>query len=180
MNNKINALNQKLGGCLEVQAETEVELQTAWNEVFKDLTVIKDAVSLLEQSKEYVWDKHGEIVTWVRFDLKPFANNRSYFASYMREEYYVEVDYDSDTLTQSVGTYIIVNDEGVYDSDSQKTILKPGDYRDEDGKTDIVARNALIEKYMESSGCYPGVFKSDYYSNLTLIDTRPLTLKIGK
>jgi hypothetical protein len=172
MNKKINELNNVLQAADASIEEIRSQLQLAWNDVFKDMTALKDAEASVAQSSDFAWDAHGEIVSWIRFDLTPFEDCKEYFANYMREYSYVEVDFKNDILTYSQGPSIVINeDSDVYDQDSGKFILKRKDCLDDDGAFDETKRNALIEEYMEKQGYFPGVFSSDHYGNVFSVST---------
>lgn len=173
MNEKIKALNEKLATLHGSEEEIETQLQAEWNKVFDDSTQLKEALAKLEQSNDYHWDRFGEIASYIRFYPKDFENCKRYLIAYMREYHYVEIDFDCDILTRSVGPAIVINDDdgGVYDQDGDKFFIKKSDYRDEDGKLDLVKRNELIEEYMEKTGCFPGVYSSDHYGNISSVKT---------
>ncbi len=173
MNSKIKTLNKRLSLLESDSEQVEVELQAAWNEVFKDMTQIRDAVNALELSNEYATDRHGEICQWVRFDSKPFKECRTYFETYLQNEHFVNVDWSNGTLEASQGPSIVINDDGdVYDQDNDTFIIDVSDYRDAEGTLDEPKRNELIEKYMEKTGYFPGVFSVDRNGNVFPIDTK--------
>lgn len=174
MNKKINELNKNLNDKNADILDIESQLQIEWNNVFKDLSVILVGVTKVESSTEYLWDKYGEIVSWARFsDLSDFQDCKQYFTEYMREYHCVDIDWENECLTYSVGPSIVINDNGdVYDQDGNKFFISKSDYSDEHGYLDESKRNELIEAYMLKTDCYPGVFKSDRHGNVTLIDTK--------
>lgn len=170
--NLIGNLNVKLAANESNRADIEAQLQTAWNEVFQANTQLTNVVTQLEKSTDYSWDKYGEIVSWIRFDLSDYRDNLEYFKDYMREYHHVTVDSDSDCLAYSQGPCIVINEDGdVYDQDGDKFFVSKIDYRDDDGESDYVKRNELIESYMEKSGYFPGVFRSDRHGNVFHVNT---------
>jgi hypothetical protein len=60
---------------------------------------------------------------------------------------------------------IIINEDGDIFS-GNRCIISKGEYENTN------ERNQLIENYMEKSGCFPGVFRSDRYGYLRAIDTQ--------
>ena len=173
MNKQITDLNSRLSDANGYIDSIEAELQKEWNKVFEQLPQLTDTVSMVENSRDYCWDMHGEIVSWLRFYPKEFLDCKEYFKVYMRENHCIEVDFQNDALMYSQGPCIVINNDGdVLDQDGDKWFIKKNDYLDEEtGKFDISKRNELIEAYMEKTGCFPGVFESDYYGNLRTVKT---------
>jgi len=174
MNKTIKALNKKLDSAKADIGEIEAKLQLAWDKIFVKNKAIKEAVIKVESSQEYGYNGiYEEIYSWVRFDAADFKDSKVFFKNYMREYHFIEVDFDNDALMLNLGPNIIVCDDGsVYDQDARKTILTKDDYRDDDGQLDYDRRNALIEKYMEETGCFPGVFSMDRYGNVFPVKTQ--------
>jgi hypothetical protein len=172
-NQTIKALNEKLNVANENTQAIETELQAAWNEVFKGLTVIRDAVTKLESSQDFIWDKYGEISSYLRFyELSDFVECRSYFETYMYDSHFVNVDWENDCLTYNQGFNIVINEDGdVYDQDGDKFFLNKNDYKNDSGELDVTKRNALIEEYMQKTGCFPTVFSSDRHGNIFVVNT---------
>ena len=176
MNNQIKRLNERLIA-LNCDAETiQCELQVAWNGIFADLPILRDAVTKLENSTDYTFDQYGEIVSWIRFDLSDFQDNKQYLIEYMREYNFVEVNFVDDCLTYSQGPDCITiqddtrRDNGVWLN--SKLIIEESDYKTEDGEVDETKRNQLIEEYMNRVGEFPGVFRTDSYGNVSFVDTK--------
>lgn len=145
----------------------------------KEMTKVFTA---LEMSNDYCYDKYGEIQHWIRatelLAMIP-KQAREYFSEYVNESYCAYVDWENDTVYALDHGNIIINHEGdIIDTDSDKWIIKHTDYQDDNGDYDLNKRNELIEAYMEKTGYYPGVFKQDYYGDLTAISTVPKT-KVG-
>lgn len=173
MNDTIKRLNQQLAAIDADRAGIEDKLRTAWGLIFMASESIKTAVSKLEASNEYTWDKFGEIASWIRMDLSEFKKCREAFADYMLEEHHTLVDFENDALICSLGPCIVINHDGdVYDQDGDKFFIKKSDYQDDDGELNEAKRNELIEAYMEKSGYFPGVFRSDYHGNLFAVKTQ--------
>ena len=174
MNQAIKELNLKLEALDADRSDIETQLQAEWNNVFNDSSVIKDLVTKVENSQNYRWDKYGEIVSYVPFNAEDFRDCSQYFKEYMRDNYFVELDFDNAVVTYSQGPGIVINDNGdVYDQDGDKFFIKKNDYRDDEtGELDEAKRNELIEQYMEKTGCYPGVFLSDRHGNVFAVSTK--------
>lgn len=171
----IKILNEKLNQVNSDVCEIESELQTAWNDVFKNMPVILDAVSKLEQSNDYTWDKYGEIASYIRFyDLSDFKECRQYFETFMQEYHFVTVDWDNDCLVYNQGECITIQDDTRHDNGiwlNSKCIIEESSYTDDDGEVNETKRNALIEAYMDKSGFFPGVFRTDSHGNVFPVKT---------
>ena len=171
----IKALNEKLNQVNGDAAEIEMQLQAAWNEVFEKSQVIQDAISKLESSHDFTFDRWGEIAAYIRFnDLSDFRECRDYFETYMRDSHFVSIDWDNDCLLYSQGSEnITIQDDTRHDNGvwfDHKLIIEESEYKD-DGEVDETKRNALIEAYMERTGYFPGVFRVDSYGNVFLVNT---------
>ncbi len=175
MNSKIKSLNIQLNLVAQNAAGIEMELQKAWNGVFDDMAILRDAVIKLQSSDEYSLGEYNEIVSWIRFDTSSFKDCQMYFVEYMRDTHCVEVDFKNDTLQISHGDdCIVIQDDTGHDNcvwSGQKVVIQESEYLDEKGKVDEAKRNALIEAYMERTGYFPGVFRLDSYGNVSSINT---------
>jgi hypothetical protein len=175
MNTKIKELNAMLSNVQANECDIETELQLAWNEVFDDMTVLKDAVTQLENSKDYSRDSYGEIVSWIRFDFKDFDDCKEYLKEYMRENHYVDCDFENDSMTYSQGDSLIIQDDTRRDNGvwaNHKCVIDENEYKTEENEVDESKRNQLIEAYMEKNGYFPGVFRCDQYGNVFLVNTK--------
>ena len=54
---------------------------------------------------------------------------------------------------------------------NSKCIIEESSYTDDDGEVNETKRNALIEAYMDKSGFFPGVFRTDSHGNVFAIKT---------
>lgn len=173
MNKTIKALNKKLAATQGDASAIEAKLQTAYNEVFDKNEEIQKAIREVQTSQEYAWDNYGEICQYIRFYANDFKDCQEYLKNYLRENHYIEIDFQADILTYSQGFNIVINEDGdVYDQDSDKFFIKKNDYRNDDGELDTDKRNELIEAYMEERGYFPGVFSSDRYGNVFAVNTQ--------
>lgn len=173
MNNKIKALNKKLSSFAGKASDIEIKLQHEYDKVFAKHKELNKAITGVERSTDYAWDNHGEIVSWIRFDVSDFEGCESYLKEYLRDSHDISLDFDNGILSYSLGTNIVINDDGdVYDQDGDKFFINKDDYRDDDGNLDESKRNKLIEEYMEKTGCYPGVFSSDRHGNIFSVNTK--------
>jgi hypothetical protein len=172
--NKIKELNNRLEDIKSNKNEIETELQLAWNEVFDDLSSIKDIVSKLESSNEYSLNGYGEINQWVSFyGIGDFKDCMSYFENYMMDNHFVNVDWENDVLSSSQGESLIIQDDTKRDNGvwlNGKLVICGNEYKD-DGEVNETVRNELIEQYMEKTGYYPGVFRVDSHGNVFPVST---------
>jgi hypothetical protein len=173
MNKTIEKLNKKLQSISADVSEVESQLQKEWNKVFKEMPELNNAIEALQVSKDFIWNKYDEIAQWIRFDLSDFQDIKKYFTEYMQENHLVTVEWDSDALSYSQGPSIVINEDGdVLDQEGNKWFISKNDYRDDDGELNEAKRNELIEQYMEKSGYFPGVFRSDRYGNIFNVNTK--------
>lgn len=174
----INELTAKLKALQADMTEQvlglKAELQTAYNAVFTDSTVVRAMVDRIESGEPdgYQWNEYGdELVQWYRMpSLSEFAEEptREYFESYLTASACIRsIDFENDAVTCSEGGAFVINDDGdVYDTDSGKFFVSRDEY-----ETDA-ERNALIEEHMERTGYFPGVFSSDRHGNVVPVDTK--------
>jgi hypothetical protein len=151
-------------------SEIEHNLQLMYNELFDNSKVVKDMISKVQDSNDYYTDEYGEVCQWVHVDLGDFKPSQSYFSDYMLREHFITVDFTNDTLSMSQGESIFIQNDTRHDNGvwfNRKCIIKESDYKDEEtNEVDEAKRNELIEKYMEKTGCFPGVFRIDYHGNV--------------
>jgi hypothetical protein len=184
MNSKIKALNEKIAANRGNIAEIESELQKEWNKVFNDSTKLRDAISAVEMSNDYTFNRHGELCQFTHFyDLADFKDCREFLDNWLSDSC-VYADWENDALTMGVGDWIQINDSysrrdgrgDVYLMDMSgrhKQILSASDWIDEDTREeDEEKRNALIETWMEKEGTFPGVFRVDYHGNVFPVNTK--------
>src|SRR5580700_1464416 len=146
MNATIQALNDKLKTLQGDASEIEIQLQNEYNQVFDAMPLVNDAIAKLAGSTNYVWDRYGEIASYINFNTSDFQDCKEYFTNYMRESHFIEVDFDNDCLTYNQGPCIVINEDGdVLDQDSGKWIVAKNDYKDDDDELDLDKRNQLIE-----------------------------------
>lgn len=150
-------------------AAIKAALQTEWNKVFSADKDLQSAITALESSREWGNGEVG-IYRYVPFyGVDDYAECREFLEAYLADQ---GIHIEGESLVASEGPSFIINDEGdVYDQDSCKVIIERADYLTDEGEEDEAKRNALIEAYMEETGFFPGVFRSDGYGNVFLVDT---------
>lgn len=176
MNSKIKELQEKLNGLYNDKQSIIGKLQLEYNKVFDDSKTLEKAIANAEQASMYQFDEYGEVQSWYRFDgLKEFKDCKEYFEIWLSENHNMTVNWDNDCLLYSQGESLIIQgshgrDNGVWLG--SKRVIDEKEYKDDNGKVDIEKRNELIEKYMEKSGYFPGVFRTDYYGNVYPVNTQ--------
>ncbi len=176
MNSTIANLNVKKLKVASENAAIEMQLQAEYNKVFKDSQEIKELIAQLEQSNKYTLDEYGEIESFVRVRLNDYTDCSQYLAEYLSDCHCIQVDFDNQVLTSSQGESITIQDDSRRKTDNgiwlnSKQIINETAYLDDDNEVDEVKRNELIEAYMERTGYFPGVFRVDYYGNVSLVNT---------
>lgn len=150
-------------------------LETQWNDWLR----LEDAVARLESKPDgYQFDRSGDIEAWIRFDASDVAEReRPYFSDYMSESC-IQVEFEQDCLTRSEGLSIVIQEPErrrsnvpyVYDQDTRKEVPLD-DFTDVDGDIDEELLAHLLELYMVSTGCFPGIFYADLHGNVSLFET---------
>jgi hypothetical protein len=180
MNKKIKKLRKYLEINNQENEKYLEELREEYFKIFDDSGEVKRVITALENSKEitnescwphwpasYIHTRNFSLFTGERDNLE-----FSFLKEYLEENFYIyfenEGDEKGEILILSHGPGIIIFCEGeVYDQEAEKTILTENDYSSEK------ERNEMIEKYMESTGCFPSVYKADYYGCVvSYINTR--------
>jgi hypothetical protein len=106
---------------------------------------------------------------WIRFDASTLIDTDNLFerellTDYLRENYFIELDFDNNAASTPEGPCLIINDEGdVFDQESGKWVIKRADYLGDDRREDYAKRNALIKAYMKNTGRYPSVVRYGRY-----------------
>jgi hypothetical protein len=174
MNKQIKDLNAQLANNLESIGDIETKLQAEWDRVFDDSGVIKAMMAKVEDSTDYRFDEYGEIVSYHYVDLSDFKDSKKYLVQYLRDSYCADLDLVNECITYSQGESIVIQDETRRDNGvwlSSKLIIDESEYKDENGVNET-KRNELIEAYMEKTGCFPGVFRSDSHGNVFSVSTK--------
>lgn len=175
MNKIINALYRELVLTEESLQELNSALQGEHDLVFEQNVSLKEALTRLENSHEYVLSQFGEVRSCVRFNFDEFEGYEKWLKNYLKETHYVDADTEDNILYYDQGPSILIHNNGdVYDQDSNRVILTKADYEVEHGDDylwDLNIRNQLIENYMKGRGYYPGVFLVDTLGNVTAVDT---------
>ena len=174
MNKQIKDLNAQLASNLENLSDIETKLQEEWDRVFDDSGVIKAMMAKVEDSTDYRFDEYGEIVSYHYVDLSDFKDSKKYLVQYLRDSYCADLDLVNECITYSQGECIVIQDETRRDNGvwlNSKLIIDESEYKDENGVNET-KRNELIEAYMEKTGYFPGVFRSDSYGNVFASSTK--------
>ena len=166
---KVNAENASKISALEIKAEAIFNKLMA-----KKAKEIKALTIKLENSKDiasvpYDYDLYH---IWVRADISQFINvddklEKELFREYMRENHFIDVDFENEVVSTSIVHCIVINHEGdVLDQDSGKWFIKKSDYENEN------ELYALIESHMEKTGHFPSVVSEDYHGNVFFVNTK--------
>lgn len=171
----MNKLKSDLMVAQQKLNEVELALKDYYiKTILEPCQYLKDCLLLLELSNNYSYNSFGEIDRWIRFSAKKVIDLDDSIQIDALNEFleYVNFDLSHGVLTDSIGPSIIINQNGsVYDEDTRKFILNHDDYETSED------RNRLIEVHMEQEGHFPCVFLSDYYGNLTIINTNEVKSK---
>lgn len=139
-------------------------LQELYNKQFDDWKELQDALKALEASEKYGTNEYGEIYAWVRFDEEVSEDEKEYLDTYVQEHGF-SIDFKNEALMSFQGECIGIDEDGdVFDG--RKCIIERREYKTDD------ERNELIEKYMERTGCFPGVFEISRYGDVRLVRTQ--------
>ena len=173
--NQLKELEQK-------QAQALAELEQAASKAFESLMTAKEqdlkAMCIrLDNSRDLTQVEHDDYFhTWIRVDIDSIIGDlygddpkfiQGLFKNYMSENYFIEVDFKNNCITQCLGPAILINHDGdVLDQDLNKWIFKKTDYETKEQLFD------LIEKHMDKIGHFPSVIKVDQHGNASFINTQ--------
>lgn len=165
---KIQELNTALNSAKEYVAEVSKDanarvadiermIQSTYNEAFDADKDLQKALQDLESTRQLTSVEGDDWYhRWVRY-YAPESFDLEALKAYL-DERHVYYDPKANALTTAEGPCIIIDDEGdVYDQDAGKVIVDRKAYET------ASERNALIEAYMERTGCFPSVIKVDRY-----------------
>lgn len=149
------------------------QIQTHLNARFDDWKALQEGIKAATECDgvAYQSNEYGEAEAWLRCDaLSDVAEvEREYLENYVAE-HCIHINWEHDCLSVSLGgDEILINDSGrkhdrgVYQSGKQ--IIEESDYTDENEEVDETKRNILIERHMEATGCFPGVFRTSEHDN---------------
>jgi hypothetical protein len=129
-------------------------------------------VLAVETSKELTQVEHDEYFhQWLRVDFSTLIDTSDAFQRELLEEYLqdthcISCDFKNDCVTYSIGPVIVINEEGdVLDQDTDKWIISSDAYST---KYELFAQ---IEAYMQKTGVFSSVVKTDRYGNGFYVDT---------
>lgn len=155
-------------------ATLKKELQAAYNAEFEADDVLQADLLAVQSSKDLTCTTHDEWLSqWIRCncELPKDVGAREALVAYL-DERYIQVDFENDCFTYSIGPCILINDDGsVYDQDSGKFIFKTGAYESNED------RDAGIEAWMTKHGYFPSVVLATIHNDYMYIDTKPRETK---
>ena len=169
---KIQAIQEEASEKIEaLLTAQDIELKP----LFDNHEGLQAAIKACPDSGQYT-HKDNDIVSWARLlglDYFVGGEDTCLLPALVR---YVEgldeglfVDLEQSYLYYLHGPSIIINSEGDI-FDEYTCIIDVTDY-EVNGEVDISLRNRLIERYMEKSDHYPGVFHTDRYGNVCGVET---------
>lgn len=144
-------------------------LELEWDKIFTESVDVIKAIESLENSREYAFNEIGDLMRWVRIDVKALSQgNVEQLERYFSNEG-LTLDVKNECLMALDGGYIGIDAEtgDIWSNDCGRTesIASGSDYET------IEERNALIEAYMERTGVYPTVVMVGRYRDATLVNT---------
>lgn len=151
-------------------------LQNEANRVFEKhmqskLNEVQKIVNAAQESKELTQVECDEFYhTWSRVNFSKLIDlcndfQKELLKTYFLEQYFIDLDFENDVASTSIGPAILINNEGdVLDQDSGQWFISKRDYETEE------ERNKLINEYMDKTGYYPSVIRCDYYGNAYFVN----------
>lgn len=142
-----------------------------WNNLYKEYCKkfdkdkrLQKAIKDLESSTDFTW-MEDLVARWIRFSIEVEGLEEKALEEYLQDQrIYYEKEYQC--LLTYDGPSIIINEEGdVLDQDSGKWIIDSSKY------STIEELYSLIEQWMDKTGYFPNVFKTDRYGNVFLVNT---------
>lgn len=177
MNNKIKELKLDLKKHNIDRSIIESKIQDECDKIFNDSFKLAKVIDNAQSASEFQYNEHGEIESWFRFhELTEYSEFKIEFENWLQDNHCMGVDWVNDCLLYRQGESLIIHDDSRYKRDNgvwlnQKCVIEESEYRDESGEVDENKRNYLIEKYMEKTGYFPGVFRVDQHGNVFHVNT---------
>jgi hypothetical protein len=174
---KLIILQTKLAKLAAETAEVAAAIAEHKAKSFDTHPMLHAAIAALESSTQWQWNKYGEIERYAHIAcLADFEDCKDALEEYLQDSSCVYVDWENNVLTASEGDVILITNNpddrkghrGVW---QERELIIPESKYTLDGEVNVRVRNRLIENHMTASGYFPGVFTSDYYSNVTAVDT---------
>jgi len=138
------------------------ELKEKYFSIIDDITAVKNIVLELEKSTDIARDNCDGWPCSYIFVPDDIKENDlfEYIKEYLAE--YHGIFTENDSFILSHGPSIIIQDDGtVWDQDAYKIIIEKNEYSNEKELFE------MIENYMKKTGCFPGVYTSDYYGEIS-------------
>lgn len=176
----MNSLNKIKEELESTKAKSQMEVTALKNraraifsaELEAKQDIINKMTQALDSTEELTTVRNDEYYhRWIRADFSQLIDTDDELQRELLEEYFSDnhcayVDFENDCLTTAEGPCILINHDGdVLDQDSGKWFISKNDYET------VEERNALIEAYMEKSGCFPSVISVDYHGNAVYTST---------
>jgi len=147
-----------------------------WTKIFdNDKQLQKDAENA-QNASEYGADENG-IYSWFRVNtnLTDYTECKDYLEEWLSDKYCLTIDWTNNCFVSWQGDDNIIiqddtrRDNGIYQG--HKLLFDESEYKNDDNEIDEVKRNELIEKHMEKTGYFPGVFRVDSHGNVFYVKT---------
>lgn len=131
-------------------------------------------VAALDLSKDIAWvESDSDFVhRWIRFDFSTLIDpkddtERELLKEYLADNHHINCDFENDVASTNEGYCLVINEDGdVLNQDSGKWVISKRDY---ESKQELFQ---LIEAYMERTGYYPSVIRSDRHGNVCYVNTQ--------
>jgi hypothetical protein len=178
MNNNIKTLTEKMNKLRKDQwvqlNDLDGQLQAAWNEVFENDAGLNLSILRLENSREYGADDGG-IYSWTRLslDCEVDSDSLTYLENYLVDQG-ITLHWDDEAIKSYQGDCLMIYDDTRYENGvwlDARCVIDESEYKI-DGEVDETKRNELIERYMEKTGYFPGVFHCDRHGNVFFVNTK--------
>jgi hypothetical protein len=142
--------------------ELNEKLKEKYFSIIDDIVVVKNIVLEIEKTTNVGRDSSDGwpcSYIFISGDIKKDKKLFSYIKEYLSEYHGIYTENDSFILPHGPG--IIIQDNGtVWDQDSEEIIIEKNEYSNEEELFE------MIENYMKKTGCFPGVYRADYYGEI--------------
>jgi len=148
------------------------QLNSAFDRAFGASELIQGIIKGVETSTDYAMSEYGELTRWVKIDVKQLKeeclNDIDRLKDYLLADHAVFLNEEEEYAEILVGDYIAIQEDYGDVFYCELGECRPIAQRQEYNSSEEL--KAIIQTFMDSSGCYPIVVRVGRYGDVRIID----------